>query len=180
MNITSKRNLSLFRTILWVAVFFSTMALVYHIRWVVPFLQNGTDSVVPENRLPFLWFIVQICTNIIFVICGLSLIKLLRKFRETGFFDTESFKVLDIIIISCICLAFLGVIQTIFNNIHELHINEWTSAEGIANLSFRSFTKLLIFSEPQTMYFLLAIILWSVKQFVTNALLIKKENETFV
>lgn len=34
--------------------------------------------------------------------------------------------------------------------------------------------------EPQTMYFLLAIILWAVRQFVSKALVIKTENEAFV
>jgi hypothetical protein len=62
----------------------------------------------------------------------------------------------------------------------KVRLQQWTSPVSIANLALRSFTRLLILKEPQTMYFLLAIILWSVKQFVAKALIIKHENESFV
>jgi hypothetical protein len=136
--------------------------------------------VVPKGQMPLLWFIVQISKNIIFLIVSLFLVRLFRTYRQTGFFDNKSLKVFDVVIISSVGLGILGAIQTISNNFYEVHFNDWTSIESIANLTFRSFTKLLIFKEPQTMYFLFAIILWSVKQFVTKALLIKNENEAFI
>jgi len=173
-------NLTLIKIVLWGAIYFSALALVYHIRWFIPFLLNNAANVVPSDQMPFLWFIVQIIKNIIFIVVGLFLVKLFKKYQQTGFFDKESLKVFNVVIISCIGLGLLGAIQTFSNNFYEVHFNDWTSLEAIANLMLRSFTRLLIFKEPQTLYVLLAIILWSVKQFVAKALIIKNENEAFV
>ena len=173
-------NLTLVKIVLWGAIYFSALALVYHIRWFIPFLLNNTVNVVPTDQMPFLWFIVQISKNIIFIIVGLFLVKLFKKYQQTGFFDKECLKVFNVVIISCIGLGLLGAIQTVSNNFDEVHFNDWTSIEGIANLMIRSFTRFLIINEPQTLYVLLAIILWSVKQFVYKALIIKNENEAFV
>ena len=103
------------------------------------------------------------------------------------FFSTEalvyykgSLKVFNVVIASCIGLALLGAIQTVVNNFYEVHFTQWTSLVSVTNLAFRSFTRLLVLREPQTMYFLLAIILWAVRQFVSKALVIKNENEAFV
>lgn len=173
-------NLTLIKIVLWGAIYFSALALVYHIRWFFPFLLNNTADVVPSDQMPFLWFIAQIIKNIIFIVVGLFLVKLFKKYQQTGFFDMESLKVFNVVIISCLGLGLLGAIQTFSNNFYEAHFNDWTSLEAIVNLVFRSFTRLLIFKEPQTLYVLLAIILWSVKQFVAKALIIKNENEAFV
>lgn len=173
-------NLTLIRIVLWGTIYFSTVALVYHLRWFIPFLLSNTVNVVPDDQMPFLWFIVQISKNIIFIIVGLFLVKLFKKYQKTSFFDKESLKVFNVVIISSIGLGLLGAILTISNNFNEVHFHDWTSIEGIANLMIRSFTSLLIIREPQTFYFLIAIILWSVKQFVYKALIIKNENEAFV
>jgi hypothetical protein len=106
--------------------------------------------------------------------------KLFKKYQQTGFFDTESLRVFDIVILSCIVLALFGSVLTVYNNYNEVHLEQWTTFTAVVNLISRSFTRLLVFKEPQTMYFLLAVILWAVKQFVSKALFIKKENEAFV
>lgn len=173
-------NLTLIKIVLWGAIYFSGLALVYHIRWFIPFLLNNAANIVPGDQMPFLWFIIQISKNIIFIVVGLFLVKLFKKYQQTGFFDMESLKVFNVVIISCIGLGLLGAIQTFSNNFYEVHLQDWTSLEAIANLMLRSFTRLLIIKEPQTLYVLLAIILWSVKQFVSKALIIKNENEAFV
>jgi hypothetical protein len=174
-------DLSLIKTVLWGAIFFSTLALIYHVRWFIPFLSDRTSNVMSSNSpAAFLNYIVQISNNIIFLFTGISLLKLFKKYQEIGFFDKGSLKVFNGIIISCVGLGVLGAVQTVVNNFHEVHFNDWTSVESVLNLTFRSFTRLLIFKEPQTMYLLFAIILWTVKQFVTKALFIKNENEAFV
>lgn len=180
MSKTQISSLIPIKVVLWGAIFFSAEALVYYVRWLIPFLNNKTANVVPLGKMPLLWFIVQIFENIIFLVVGGLLIRLVNKYRRMGFFDEGSLKVLNAVILSCIALALLGVIQTIANNFYEVHFDQWTSLESFANLAFRSFTRLLILREPQTLYFLLAIILWAVKQFVTKALVIKNENEAFV
>ena len=180
MNKTKTFNITLINIVLWGAIGFSTLALVYHIRWFIPFLEGKTAFVVPGSQLPFLWFVVQICSNVIFLLVGFAFVNLFRKYQKTGFFDQGSLKVFDIVIISCVGLAFLGAIQTISNNFYEVRFNDWTSFDSIANLLFRSFTRLLVFREPQTLYLLLALILWPVKQFISKALIIKDENESFV
>ena len=173
-------NLTLIKIVLWGAIYLSALALVYYIRWFIPFLLNNAANVVQSDQMPFLWFIVQIIKNIIFIVVGLFSVKLFKRYQQTGFFDMESLKIFNVVIISCIGLGLLGAIQTFSNNFYEVHFNDWTSLEAIANLMLRSFTRLLIFKEPQTLYVLLAIILWSVKQFVSKALIIKNENEAFV
>jgi hypothetical protein len=180
MSKTKTSNLILIKVVLWGAVFFSAQALVYHIRWFIPFLKDKITYVVPDGKMPFLWFVVQIFDNIIFLLVAILLIRLFSKYRKTGFFDKGSLKVFNGVIVSCIVLALLGAIQTTVNNFYEVHFNDWTSIEGVTHRLYRAFTRLLILREPQTMYFLLAIILWAVKQFVTKALIIKNENEAFV
>ena len=177
---TKAASLLLIRTIILTLIFFSSLALVYHIRWFIPYLQNKTTVPYLHEQVSVLWYVIQICNNLIFLLVGFLLIKLLRNYNKTGFFDGKSMQVFDTIILCSILLALLGCILTIHNNINEVHFNDWTSVESVANLIFRSFTMLLVFKEPQTMYFLLAIILWVVKQFVSKALLIKEENEAFV
>jgi len=174
-------KLVLIRLVLWVIVYFSSLALLYHIRWFISFLLNPDNHyVVPMNEIPSVWFIVQICSNLIFLYVSWLLVRLFRKYQQAGYFDSDSLTVLNGVIWSCLGLAFLGAVKIIINNFSEVHIGEWTSMVSIVNLFFRSFTRLLIFNSPQTIYLLLAAILWAVKQFVTRALEVKQENETFI
>jgi len=178
-NITSSK-LNLIKVVLWSTIAFSFLALIYHTRWFISFLINDSSFIVPTNQAPSIWFITQITNNLIFLYVGYLLVRLIRRYKLTGFFDETSFKVLDGMILSSVVLATLGAIQVLFNNFYEVHISEWKSLESSLNLLFRSFTKLLVFESPQTMYFILAIFLWIVKQFVTRALFIKNENESFI
>lgn len=180
MNNSRKPNSFVFTLILQGAIAFSLLALIYHIRWFVPYLLHRTTFVVPPFEQPFIWFTVQILSNLIFLLVAFSLLKLFRGYNTSGFFDRKSLLVFDKVILSCLALGILGVTKTLGNNLAELHLNSWSSVTGITNLIFRSFTKLLIFKDPQTMYFLLATILWAVKQFVVKAIAIKNENESFV
>ena|SRR5688500_15357427 len=180
MSRTKTSRLIFIKAILWGAIFFSALALVYHIRWFIPFLQSKTNFVIPNEQVSIVWYVVQIGSNIIFLLISYLLMKLFKKYQQTGFFDTESLRVFDIVILSCIVLALFGSVLTVYNNYNEVHLEQWTTFTGVVNLISRSFTRLLVFKEPQTMYFLLAVILWAVKQFVSKALFIKKENEAFV
>jgi len=173
-------KLFLIKIILWGTMGFSTLALVFHIRWFIPFVINHQEFVVPTGQEPFVWFVVQICNNLIFMFVGYLLIRLFTKYKKTGFFDLESLKVFNGVILSCLALAVLGATQILVNDISEVHIDQWTSVISISNLSFRTFTKLLLIKSPQTIYFLVAIILWVVKQFTVKALQVKNENETFI
>jgi hypothetical protein len=180
MNKKQFSSISPVRLVLWAAIFFSAEALVYYIRWFIPFLRGKTANVVPLGNIPLLWFIIKIVENIIFLVVAGLLIRLINKYKTTGFFDEESLKVLNGVILSCIGLALLGAVQTVANNFYEVRFEQWTSLTSFAHLAFRSFTRLLILREPETMYFLLAIILWAVRQFVSKALVIKNENEAIV
>lgn len=173
-------KLSLIKLALWSLILFSATALVYHTRWFIPFLNDRPTPVLFGDQLPALWFIVQICSNVIFLIVGILLLRLFRHYGQTGFFDRHALRAFDITIYCCFGLALLRVVQTVSNNFYEVQLEQWTSFAAIANLTFRSFTRLLVFKEPETLYFLLAIVLWVVKQFVSRALVIKRENESFV
>ena len=174
-------KLSIINMVLWITIYFSTLALVFHIRWFIPFLLNNSNHfVVPPTEVPLVWFGTQISTNLIFLYVAWLLIRLIRKFKRSGFFDRGSLKAFDGVILSCLALALLGAVRIILNNVSELHLNDWTSVVSVANLFARSFTRLLVFSAPQTIYLLLSVILWSVRQFVTTALAVKEENEKFI
>ena len=180
MNKATSSNLIFIKAVLWGTIFFSGLALVYHIRWFIPFLKSNTNIVIPNEQVSVVWYVVQIGSNIIFVLVSFLLMRLFNKYQKTGFFDAESLKVFNTVILSCVILALFGSVLTVYNNYKEVHLEDWTTLSGVVNLIFSSFTYLLVFKEPQTMYFLLALILWAVKQFVTKALILKNENEAFV
>ncbi len=180
MSKMKSSSLIFVKAVLWGTIFFSCLALVYHIRWFIPFLQSKKNFVIPNEQVSIVWYVVQIGSNAIFLLNSALLIKLFRKYQQTGFFDTESLKIFDTVILSCIVLALFGSVLTVYNNYNEVHLEQWTTLTSVVNLISRSFTRLLVFKEPQTMYFLLAVILWAIKQFVSKALIIKKENEAFV
>ena len=174
-------KLILVKVVLWVVIYFSALALVYHTRWFFPYLiNNNNHAVVPPNEVPLVWFIVQICSNLIFLYVSWLLLRLFKRYQQTGYFDSESVKVLNGVIFSCLGLAILGAVKIVITNFSEVHFGEWTSIVAISNLALRSFTRLLVFNGPQTIYLLLAMILWAVKQYVTAALDVKKENELFI
>jgi hypothetical protein len=172
------------RTLIWVVlgavIFFSGLALLYNVRWYVPYLNDGIHYIVPAGNIPGLWFVVQIVDNLIYLFVGYLLARLFSKFQRTGYFDQKSLKSFDGIILSCVLLAIIGAIQTVLNNFGEVHLDEWNSLAAVANLLFRSFTHLIVFREPQTMFLLLAVILWVVKQFVNRALFVKIDNEAII
>src|SRR5258708_20759299 len=130
MTKSKSGNLVFINLFLWVTIFFSTQALVYYIRWFVPFLNGKATYVVPVDKMPFLWFVVKICDNIIFLLVGFMLIRLFGKYRKTGFFDKGSLRVFDGVIICCLVLAFLGFVQTVFDNFYVVHFDQWTSFWG--------------------------------------------------
>lgn len=171
---------TLIQLVLWVTVIFSAQALIFHVRWFVPYLLHHKTKPLYGENIPGLWFLVQISTNLLFLIVGVLLIRLFRNYRRTGFFDHRSLRVFNTVIMACVALALIGSIQTVANQFEEVQWQSWTSIEAIANLTLRAFTTLLVFKEPQTMYFLLAIMLWAVKQFVAKALVIKNEHESFI
>lgn len=164
----------------WGTVFFSVEAIVYFTRWFIPLLTGRHSFVAPPVRVPQLWFMVKIASNGIFLWVGILLLRLFKKYQRNGYFDRDSLRVLDKVIIACVSLAFLGFIQTIVENADELHVEQWSSFWGIANRIYRFFTRMLVFKEPQTMYWLLAAILCGLRQFVVQALTVKKENDLFI
>jgi hypothetical protein len=180
MNRKKSSPLVFIKVVLFGILYFSGLALVYHLRWFLPFLEDNTNFVSQDENISVVWYVVQICSNIIFIVVSLTLLRLFKKYQKTGFFDIETLKVFDTIILSCLMLTLLSSVLTVYNNFTEVHLEDWTTPSGVINLLFRSFTRLLVFKEPQTMYLLLAIILWAVKQFVTKALVLKSENEAFV
>jgi len=177
---TANLKTGLIKGILWGSIFYSALALLYHSRWFIFYCFTNNAYIVPHQQIPVVWFAVQICTNIVFLTVGYLLIKLFKTHQIAGFANSKSLIVFDGIIICCFGLAILGAVQTVSGNIGELHFSQWTSLSSSVNLFFRSFTRLIIFRNPQTMYFLLALILWVVKQFIVKALIVKNENEAFI
>ncbi|SDC78811.1 hypothetical protein [Niabella drilacis] len=175
-----KTTLSIITSGLWCILLFSAQALIWHIRWFIPFIKTGFTNVVPPNQQPLVWFITQILTNIIFIYTGGMLLKLFGQYKKAGFFNSGGLRALHTVIYACIGLGVLGTVRVVAGNIQDLHLEEWHSLWAISNLAFRSFHNLLLFREPQSMYFLLAVLLWTLKQFLKTAATLKKENESFI
>ena len=180
MATLQKSRYKILTLLLWAILIYSGIALIYHIRWFIPYLVKNQSAVVPDKQIPLIWFMAQICNNSAFIYIGWQLIRLFRKYNLTGYFDKQSLKVFKTTIVLCIVLAFTGAVQTIAANVNEVHFNEWNSAESIANLIFRSFTLLLVLHEPQSLFILLALMLFAVREFVIRAIYIKNENESFI
>ena len=180
MGNTKFSKVTLIKSTLWGTILLSILALVYHIRWFVPFLLNSVVHRVPDGQSPIAWFAVQIFSNVIFIFVGYLLIRLFNRYQQKGYFDRDSLKVFDVMILSCICLALLGILKLTFSDFHPLPLSEYNSIWGTLNLVAFLIIDTVTIKEPQTMYFLLAIILWTVKQFVIKALFVKSENEAFV
>ncbi len=170
----------LVKSSLWGAMLLSTLALVYHIRWFLHFLLNSASHHVPSGQSPIVWFTAQILSNLIFLFAAYLLTRLFDRYQQLGFFDQESLKVFDSMMTSCLCLGLLGFIKLAFSDFHPLPLSEYNSLWGAANLVSFLIVDTATFKDPQTMYFLLTLLLWGVKQFVIRALSIKSENEGFI
>ena len=164
----------------WGAVLLSAEALIYYTRWFIPLLTGHHSFVAPPVNIPELWFIGKIASNAIFLWVGVLLLRLYTKYRRSGYFEKGSADILNKVIVACLALAFIGFVQTICENADALHINQWTSLWAVANSLWRFFTHLIVLREPQTMYLLLAAIVWGIKQFVSQALNVKRENELII
>ncbi|MBV8255275.1 MAG: hypothetical protein JO154_21930 [Chitinophaga sp.] len=164
----------------WATVVSSAVALIYFTRWLIPLLSGQHSYVAPSTGIPVLWFVVKIASYSIFMTVGILLLRLYRKHKRAGYFAEDSIRVFDKVIISCLILALLGFIQTFFNNIDALHTDEWTSVWAITNRLLQFSMHFFVLNEPQTMYLLLAAILWIVRQFVVRAIVVKNENESFI
>jgi hypothetical protein len=167
------------KLILWGAICFSVIALIYHIRWFIPFLVNNIAYAVPNGQSPLIWFIVQICNNFIFLYVSYLLIKLFHKYQQVGFFEKECIVVFQKIIMSCVGLAMLGILKLGFSSYNDVQIGQLNMVSGFNSFT-RFFINILVFKEPQTMYLLIATMLWVVKQFVEKAMIVKAENEKFI
>lgn len=161
-------------------VFFSLLALVFHVRWFIPCLIHNASYTVPAGQNPVGWFLVQITSNILFLYVSYLLIRLVKNYQRTKFLDIKSFKVLNVIIVSCLLLALMNTGQFIANHLMEMNIESWVSADAVLNGLLRVLVKFLFIENPQTMYFLIAIIVWVLKRFIIKALEIKNENESFI
>jgi hypothetical protein len=164
----------------WGTVLFASEAIIYYTRWLVPLLSGHPSHVAPPLKFPQLWFIGKIASNAVFLWVAILLLRLYKNYRKLGYFEKDSIRLLDKVILACLFLAAIGMVQTGCEYAAELRTDQWTSLWAIANRVYRSFNRLFVLKEPQTMYLLLAAILWGIRQFVIQALNVKKENELFI
>ncbi|MFY0674991.1 MAG: DUF2975 domain-containing protein [Bacteroidia bacterium] len=165
---------------MWIVIMLSCSAIIYNTRWMIPYLLNSVVYKVPNGQSPMIWFITQIGSNLIFLYVGYILLRLFKNYQKQGYFEKDNLKVFDHLILSCLGLALLTVIRLAFSDFYFLPLDQYNSFEGMINLSALLILDSLTFKEPQTMYILLALIMWVVKQFVTKALSFKHENEAFI
>ncbi len=175
-NISSQKFLP--EAFLWSLMAMSALALTYQLRWFFPFLWDYTNGFLTTVRL--VEFIVQLASNSVYLLVCYLLISLLRRFKTIGYFDNSSLTVCKQIAWSCIGLGVLGSVMAIARNLSEVHWNDWTNFIAVANLGFRTVTQILFFKEPQTMYFLVGVLLFIIHDFTGKALAVRSENESFI
>ncbi len=180
MKTLSLRSFSLPEFVCWVCLYFSIVSLVYHIRWYVPWLENGFEFLVPAGQKPGVWFLSQILTNVLLVSATVFLTLFVRSFRKTEYFNTKSGRYISGIIWCCIGLGAIGLLKTVMNNPELIHWEDWNSPAAILNLLMKSVTELVFLREPQTMYFLLGMALWIIRLFITKAVGFKEDSEAVI
>ncbi|MEM7550572.1 MAG: DUF2975 domain-containing protein [Bacteroidota bacterium] len=180
MGTSKLSKVNLIQLVLWSIILLSGSAIVYHTRWLTPYILNSVHYRVPSGQSPLFWFIAQIGSNIIFLYVGYLLLRVFKNYQKQGYFEKGSLRVFDHIMFSSLGLALLTVIRLAFSDFYFLTLNEHSSIEGVLNLLAILTLDTLTFKEPQTMYVLLAIIMWVVKQFMIKALSFKRENEAFI
>lgn len=174
-------KLNLIKFILYSILVLSTVALIYHVRWLASYMANSIEIHVPDGQTPYAWFSTQIASNLIFIYVGYLLLRLFARYQKAGYFEVGSLQIFNSVIVSLLGLAILSIVRLAFSDsFFVLPLSEYNSLAGIINLIFVLFVDTVTFKEPQTMYFLLVLILWSMKQFVVKALSIKQENEAFI
>ncbi len=65
--------------------FFSLKALIYPIRWFIPFLQHTPTPTLYADKIPARWFIVQILSNLIFLTVAFFYRTCLENTSEQAF-----------------------------------------------------------------------------------------------
>jgi len=180
MHALKPSKLNLIKLTLWVVIILSSSAILYHTRWLIPYLLNAVDYKIPNGQSPLIWFITQIGANLIFLYVGFLLLRLFKNYQKQGYFEKDNLKIFDYVMFSCLGLALLTIVRLAFSNFYFLSLENYISIKGMLNLFALLIIDTLTFKEPQTMYILLAFIMWVVKQFVTKALSFKHENEAFI
>lgn len=179
MNPINFSRLAITQIIVCGAVLCSSTALLYHVRWFIPYLSQHVSYVVPNGEEPMIWFSIQIISNLIFIWVGSLLLALFRKYQKTGFFDTTCLATLDRIQISFLLLAVLGIIKLGFSTSNDMQMSELNFVSFLP-MSARFILHIVAFKEPCTIYILAAITIWAVKQLLVRSLLLKVENEAFI
>lgn len=164
----------------WICIYFSLVSLVYHIRWYIPWLQNGYQFLTPFGQNPNIWFLSQIFTNLFLLLGSIFLTYFIRSFREVKYLSYKSSFFISGIILCSIGLGCIGILKTILNNTESIHFEDWKNLESVFNLLLKSATELIFIKEPQTMYFMVGITLWIIKTFVSKALTYKEDSESVI
>ncbi|OOG77502.1 DUF2975 domain-containing protein [Algoriphagus sp. A40] len=180
MGLTKPSKIILLKCAILGTMLFSSLAVVYHVRWLIAFLLSSAQNHVPSGQQPLIWFCVQILSNATFLAVGYFMLSLFDRYKQRNYFDDYSLKVLNGVIHSCFFLAILGVIKLASSEFYPLPLDEYKSIWGTLNLMTFLLIDVVTFKEPQTMYLLIAIILWAVKQFSIKAIAIKSENEAII
>lgn len=180
MDTSKFSKLNLIKLTLWGVILLSSSAVIYHTRWLIPYVLNSVEYRVPSGQVPLIWFISQIGFNLIFLYVGYILIRLFNNYQKQGYFEKDSLIVFDHVMFSCLGLALLSVIRLAFSDFYLLSLDEYNSFEGVLNLVALLMIDTVTLQEPQTMYILLALIMWVVKQFVIKAVSFKRENEAII
>ena len=178
----------------------STVVLFYHTASFAGYLADSNTELLNVGASATAWFIVQIFTKLLFILVGYLTIKLVEQYENIGFFEAQSLVYFNYIALACICMAvlqassfatdiYLGLQVQVIPENQLFQEPEPTMLEESV-LAFRSsifmmaaihfVTKLFIGENPQTMYFMMALVVFTIKHFVKKALLIQADNQSII
>lgn len=173
-------KLDLIKIISWSIILFSISAIIYHVRWLVPYLQDSIYHKVPSGQSPLVWFLAQIGSNIIFLYVGFALLRLNFNFHNRNMHTKNGLRIFDQVIVSCLGLVLLSVIRIASSDFYTLSLDQYVGIEGIFNLVTMLIIDTLTFKESQSMYIIIVPVMWIIKQFALKAISYKQENEAFI
>jgi hypothetical protein len=173
------------------------LVMITHIAQFYTHLNNPEYKILDVGASVNAWFFVQFCSRTLFLVVGYLILKLIRQYELTGFYDSKSLILFNYISLACICIAILE--SGLFSyNIYLGLSSKLTSLKDVVPIEGGTFCpkfdqitvlcmtmirfvfNLFIGDSPQTMYFIMALAVLAIKQFVKKALVIHSENQAFI
>lgn len=168
-----------------------TVAVMFaHIIQFISMINNPNFKILDIGASPKAWFVTQFCTRTLFLAVGFFILRLIQQYEKTGFYTSKSLRLFDYIALACVGMAILEAglfsyniylgLQSTYISLQNTIPTEVDQYGILLMTSIRFIFKLFIGDSPQTMYFIMALVVLAIKEFVKKALVVHLENQAFI